>query len=150
MPQIYYRVVCRIYIHKTWRNFSIKVLILMIIRIHHLIMSLGSMSLLLAMVLGGERILLVPRNPAAIKNISLLSGIISWCCPLYVTASVVFDYVPRGLSWTSPHSWYQQESECANGSSRLYKEGYLLALYVMLSLSWEFLELVVHENTVNE
>ena len=76
MPQIYYMVIRRIYFRKTWRSFAVKESLLMMIPIQHWIISLGRARLLLAPVIGGDRVLYSPRKPATFRIISLLSDII--------------------------------------------------------------------------
>ena len=95
MPRFYYRVVRQIYIRKTWWSFSIKGSLSMMILIQHRRMSLDMVKILLAEVIGLERVLFAPINPAAFKIILLISDIIPMMPSFICHCFSFFDYVAR-------------------------------------------------------
>ena len=132
MPQTYYWDVRRIYAQKTWRIFSFKGSISIMITIQNRSISLYRVRLLLARVIGGERVLFDPGNPATFKIILLLSDIIP------MTLSFIFhffsffvefldDYLEKVLI---PDT--KKGAACANGSSIVYNIVWLLAIHSML------------------
>ena len=150
MPQIYYWVVCKICVQKTWRIFAVKGFLLIMITIQYRVMSLGRVILLLTPVIGGEMVLFAPGNPATFKIISLLSNIIrmtlSFVCHCF---SCFWLFFQRTILRKIPHSRYQQGDDCSNGSSIVYKVGWFLDLHGMLVWNWESSGLVVHNDAID-